>query len=484
MADYYPLIARAISGLDASAPGESRRALYERARNALLKQIRHVQPPLTESEITRERLSLEEAIRKVESEAAQRRLDVARRRSVNNGPNLNDVFRVGSRPGVPIDPIIELEKLVSTTRIEGHPEDPLAELQKELNALSIGPRERAADSAHRRIILPPISAIPDQDEKRAVTFRMSRRGSLDLQPDPAADAFDSEQSQLYLRIRSQLSKIKEDVPTQERQQVDEVIDDFLDQPPRWDLVEFKRVLWLSGNALRTCLDQHDAVSSSSEPHYNKLPPGIAAALRKSVEAWNVFVLGDADLAQFDAKRVGPQEHLAILANISAARPIIEVAAADRNITTERAGKVLAASLKSADVSDGNLNIKQAQDVAEGTSRNAIIQLVRQAYLTAQKVADPKTEEDKKLEVEYLRGVASGLGKSVGSNIGNLTAAVVGGATAAAAVYAHPIFEFVAAHAGPLRAYFASVYQNDQMIQILNAIEIVRARIKSARASTD
>jgi xanthosine utilization system XapX-like protein len=72
MADYYPLIARAISGLDPAAPGEARRALYERARTALIAQLRGVQPPLTESEITRERLALEEAVRKVESEAAQR----------------------------------------------------------------------------------------------------------------------------------------------------------------------------------------------------------------------------------------------------------------------------------------------------------------------------------------------------------------------------------------------------------------------------
>src|ERR1700761_1587390 len=72
MADYYPLIARAIAGLDPAAPGESRRALYERARTALISQLRSVQPPLSESEITRERLSLEEAVRKVESEAAQR----------------------------------------------------------------------------------------------------------------------------------------------------------------------------------------------------------------------------------------------------------------------------------------------------------------------------------------------------------------------------------------------------------------------------
>src|ERR1700716_1658000 len=72
MADYYPLIARAIAGLDPSAPGESRRALYERARSALLTQLRSVQPPLSESEITRERLSFEEAVRHVESEAAAR----------------------------------------------------------------------------------------------------------------------------------------------------------------------------------------------------------------------------------------------------------------------------------------------------------------------------------------------------------------------------------------------------------------------------
>ena len=81
MADYYPLIARAIAGLDPSAPGESRRALYERARAALIAQLRSVQPPLSESEITRERLALEEAVRKVESEAAQRARESSRANS-------------------------------------------------------------------------------------------------------------------------------------------------------------------------------------------------------------------------------------------------------------------------------------------------------------------------------------------------------------------------------------------------------------------
>lgn len=71
MADYHPLIARAVAGLDKNT-GEVRRALYERARTALVSQLRSVVPALDEAEITRERLSLEEAIRKVEAEAARR----------------------------------------------------------------------------------------------------------------------------------------------------------------------------------------------------------------------------------------------------------------------------------------------------------------------------------------------------------------------------------------------------------------------------
>jgi hypothetical protein len=78
MADYYPLVAKAVAGLEKNT-GEGRRMLYERARSALVAQLRGMNdPPLTEAEITRERLALEEAIRKVEAEAARRGRDVPR----------------------------------------------------------------------------------------------------------------------------------------------------------------------------------------------------------------------------------------------------------------------------------------------------------------------------------------------------------------------------------------------------------------------
>jgi hypothetical protein len=77
MADYYPLISRAVAALDKNS-GENRRAIYERARNALLAQLRGVTPPLSESDITRERLALEESIRKVEAESARQFVEATR----------------------------------------------------------------------------------------------------------------------------------------------------------------------------------------------------------------------------------------------------------------------------------------------------------------------------------------------------------------------------------------------------------------------
>jgi hypothetical protein len=69
MTDYFPLICRGVAALDTSS-GETRRALYDRARVAQVDQLRKVDPSLTKSDFERERLSLEGAIRRVEIDAA------------------------------------------------------------------------------------------------------------------------------------------------------------------------------------------------------------------------------------------------------------------------------------------------------------------------------------------------------------------------------------------------------------------------------
>jgi hypothetical protein len=96
MADYYPLINKAVAGLEKST-GEARRALYERARTALVTQLRGVQPALSESDITRERLALEEAIRKVEAEAARKsRFDAPPERKRSERADIPDPFKAAA----------------------------------------------------------------------------------------------------------------------------------------------------------------------------------------------------------------------------------------------------------------------------------------------------------------------------------------------------------------------------------------------------
>ncbi|WP_439497936.1 histidine kinase [Bosea sp. (in: a-proteobacteria)] len=65
MADFYPILARAIAGLPDKSP-EARRAVYDRAKAALVAQLRSLDPPVGEAEIMRERLALDEAVARVE----------------------------------------------------------------------------------------------------------------------------------------------------------------------------------------------------------------------------------------------------------------------------------------------------------------------------------------------------------------------------------------------------------------------------------
>jgi len=101
MADYYPLVAKAVAGLEKNT-GEGRRLLYERARTALVAQLRGMNdPPLTEAEITRERLALEEAIRKVEAEAARRGRDAPRPEAPPSPPRADGEAPAASPPRPP-----------------------------------------------------------------------------------------------------------------------------------------------------------------------------------------------------------------------------------------------------------------------------------------------------------------------------------------------------------------------------------------------
>jgi hypothetical protein len=70
MADYYTVLQRAVAALPENT-GAGRRAIYDKARAALVRQLETIQPPLPAAEIAKQRLSLEEAVRRIEADVAR-----------------------------------------------------------------------------------------------------------------------------------------------------------------------------------------------------------------------------------------------------------------------------------------------------------------------------------------------------------------------------------------------------------------------------
>lgn len=73
MADFYKVLRKTIEALPV-ATGQARRAVYDRARKALGNQLEAVDPPLPPSEISRQRLALEDSIRSVEDDYLEGRI--------------------------------------------------------------------------------------------------------------------------------------------------------------------------------------------------------------------------------------------------------------------------------------------------------------------------------------------------------------------------------------------------------------------------
>jgi hypothetical protein len=497
MVDYYPPLLRAIQELEPNAPGEARRAIYERARTSLIAHLRSKQPRLTESQIVRERLALEEAVRRVEGEAAAPTLDLARS------------TRSSSPQSVGADPLAELARLIGQTDpsgVTGHLESPSAvhplhryvEIPEPPGAYDANdempsagappkmPRFREAevtieDETERgdsppiidprdieatlrgRSPVPPINVIPEQDLTTAIGFSPTRKGPLDLVRDPPTDPYDSEQSQLYVRIRSQLKKLKENIPSQERSQVNDAIDDFLNHPDDWSKVEYKKLVWLSGNSLRTLLAQHEAVKNDPE-HYSKLPPSVAEALRNPVQAWSVFVQGDRELARLDYYSLGPREQQQVRENLKSAERVVSIASHDRRIVTEKAAEAIDSMMKSASVESMDVSTKLTQELTDRTFRNFISQIIRQAYLAKDEIAnDPQAA--KALRGNFTGGAAFAAGSAVVAGV------------LAATHHAIPFLEFVATNLPVIKEYIVVAFQNSQLIEIVDALEFEYGRLK-------
>ena len=69
MADYYPLLSKAVAGLDPNTP-EARQSIYDRARMALTRQMASMDPPVAQQVIDREITALDAVVQRIEREVA------------------------------------------------------------------------------------------------------------------------------------------------------------------------------------------------------------------------------------------------------------------------------------------------------------------------------------------------------------------------------------------------------------------------------
>ncbi|GGA57716.1 hypothetical protein [Pelagibacterium lentulum] len=189
MADYRELLRKAIDALPDNT-GANRRAVYEKARSALVAQLRAVEPPLPAREITQHRLNLEDCIRQVEQEATDRLLGRLKQAEEHVEAEEQEV------EPAPVQPEPEAAPEAEQPRIDEPAEDfeqepvledaPPAADEPEL-ATEETVDEAAAEPEPEPDFEPVADASPDQETSDDV-FAVSPQSDQPIEPDFGNDA--------------------------------------------------------------------------------------------------------------------------------------------------------------------------------------------------------------------------------------------------------------------------------------------------------
>jgi len=212
MADYYSILKKTIASLPESN-GAARRSVYSRARNAIVNQLKAYEPPLSPSEITAEQLRLEEAIRKVEAEAARESLgltpaavaaapaapppvETPESAPADTKPPEAEPSAPGvPEPEVPSEPIAEAPPPVDTGAEEEIP-SPLKETLSEAEALGSAANQ-AVQNAKEAVETTETSAAQPASELRQEPVFADEAPTDQAPPADAAGAAAADEPPLY-----------------------------------------------------------------------------------------------------------------------------------------------------------------------------------------------------------------------------------------------------------------------------------------------
>ena len=168
MADYKELLRKAVEALPENN-GAARRAVYEKARAALVGQLRAINPPLPARDITTHRLQLEDCIRQVEQEASEANI-AGMGQETQAPPNLPPVFAAEARAKPPAakpeaaKPPVKAEPPKVQARFEPQPPRARAPSNSIEDIIAAAERDRSKPSAAVEVRAPEIKPRPPKSQ--------------------------------------------------------------------------------------------------------------------------------------------------------------------------------------------------------------------------------------------------------------------------------------------------------------------------------
>ncbi|HEY4201840.1 MAG TPA: hypothetical protein VGM83_14910 [Devosiaceae bacterium] len=166
MADYKELLRRAIGALPENN-GAARRAVYEKARAALVGQLRAIDPPLPAREITQHRLQLEDCIRQVEQEASE---------AVIAG--------LKQRDHVPPPPVVPVVALEPEAAAEPEPEIVVAAAESAADEQDEMPEEPVLVAELEAQPEPELAPEPEPESEPVIAAMVEPEAEIEPQPEP------------------------------------------------------------------------------------------------------------------------------------------------------------------------------------------------------------------------------------------------------------------------------------------------------------
>lgn len=429
MVDFRPLLRRGIAALPENS-GAGRRNIYQKARDALVSQLRAVQPPLSAAEITRHRMTLEDCIRDVEQEASEAVI-----RSL--APTLYPPPRVEAvdeppRPiPTPLSDIVredlvrrgllkaELKPVQDGFAPQAEPnsnggaaadvsEQDVSPIDPDQSSGSIEPNIEKKDSA----ISPPETAAAPSQQKTVTVFKIDGNG-ISVGPHQILEVLSDgpDQKEAYDSLRREVSSLLlgssnllGDAASSLRS-LSEAL------PAEMSEARVFR-LWRAGNKVRRLYRAHTLVVDLPDGHPSAIDPAVAEFVGAICDEFNNLAAVDPGLKQRDLWRVPPQQVAAATNEFQGANVLIDIAVQANIVSPDAIAEVAPDGLVGPSGAPADVLVPEI-DLVNQVRRNFFAALIGGAFEAAKKYASMGMREVSHARRMIADGVYTHIGTGVG-----------------------------------------------------------------------